>query len=205
MHNSYCRTTNYYTNCKYRRSTTGSQLKCQCYFWISVGKKREWKLTWYIFLILWTGKVYFPCLHALKGRLQQFFGFGTHFKSILQDVNGPLCVAWEEIMTESEIRQICERESVLVNINKIPHMHTLWMFKLSMCDMNKCKGLAVRSCNIEVSLSLIDILNSTEKKQKTKKVKPTSPIWFNQLVSTEKIGEDICHGHTRNNFVYSHF
>lgn len=174
-------------------------------------KNHEWKLTWYIFLILWTGEVYFSCLHALKGCLQQFFWFGTHFKSVLQDVNGPLCVAWEEIMTESEIRQICERESVYVNINKTPHLHTLWMFKPSMCDVNKCKGLTVRSCNIEVSLSLIDILNSTEKNNtKTKKVKPTSPLYgkpiqFNQLVSTKKIREDICHGHTRNNFVYSHF
>lgn len=50
------------------------------------------------------------------------------------------------------------------------------MFKPSMCDVNECKGLAVRSCNIEVSLSLIDVLNSTEK-NKQKQVKPTSPLY----------------------------
>lgn len=42
---------------------------------------------------------------------------------------------------------------------------TLRMFKLCMCNVNKCKLLAVRSCHGEVGFCFIHILNSNERKK----------------------------------------
>lgn len=104
----------------------------------------------------------FPRLHALQGRLEQLLGFGAQFYGILHYVNGPLCVAWSDDIADTAIPQITSYENVL--ICTIPTTEpTLRMFKLCMCDVHKCKVLAVRSCHVEVGFRLIDILNSIQK------------------------------------------
>lgn len=89
-------------------------------FIIFFSKKTLHKLTWYIFLILQTGKIRSSCLHALQGCLQQLFWFGPQLKRFLQDVNGFLCIACKVTPAASEIpdmrKRLCVCERVCVRV-----------------------------------------------------------------------------------------
>lgn len=47
-------------------------------------------------------------------------------------------------------------------------LFTLGIYKLCMCNVHKCKVLAVRCCHVEIGFSFADILNSKRKEGKTK-------------------------------------
>lgn len=47
------------------------------------------------------------------------------------------------------------------------HFSTLRLLKICMCNVDKCKVMAMRSCNIEIGFGLIDILYPNKTKEKT--------------------------------------
>lgn len=52
---------------------------------------------------------------------------------------------------------------------KNKNLSTLRVFKLCICNVNKCKVVAVGSRHVEVGFRLIDILDSNKRKRKQEK------------------------------------
>lgn len=58
------------------------------------------------------------------------------------------------------------------------HLLTSRMLKLCLRSVDKCKRLAVRSCNIEVCFCLVDILNSKIQRKVSSTDKTEKPFMY---------------------------